>query len=336
MEVKKSLIRRLSLVSPTALTKQENNNSFQLIDSTPGRYCCRLVRSLNYFKPLPKPLTMSDAWFAQKLAPDGDTTDGCHPDEAQALKAYLSGNSTPSQAAQAITKPISHSTDPNADLPRLWDLLTNALLELPLSTIPSLVALIRAIDALPPSDFSVLPEVRRPAHGQLWRALPGFGHFWADEYPSLRQWLNDGGNSKPAAEREAVIARSIRRAEVEARLAREGLAGIPMHWGYECVADALEQSLAEVEAEIPAACKWVQVAGDRFREGAERGESSWGLERKRDLWDGEARGQMSVERWTFWIRQLRELEADKKLSKVVGDAIRDCLGSIGEGIAEEK
>ncbi|KAI1745289.1 hypothetical protein F4680DRAFT_401695 [Xylaria scruposa] len=278
---------------------------------------------------------MSDAWFAQKLAPDGDTTDGCHPDEAQALKVYLSGNSTSSQAAKNITKPISHSSDPNNDLPRLWNLLADALLELPLSAIPSLIALIRAIDALPPPDFSALSETNRPAHGQLWRGLPGFGHFWADEYPSLRQWLNDGGISKPAAEREAVIGRSIRRAEVEARLATEGLAGIPMDWGYECVADALEQSLAEVEAEIPVACKWVQIAGQRFREGAERGESSWGLERKRDLWNGEARGQMSAERWKFWIRRLRELEADEKVSKMAEDAVRECLGSIGEGIAEE-
>ncbi|TRX92222.1 hypothetical protein FHL15_006837 [Xylaria flabelliformis] len=278
---------------------------------------------------------MSDAWFAQKVAPDGDTTDGCHPEEAQALKVYLSGNSTPSQAAQAVAKPISHSPDPNGDLPRLWNLLTDALLELPLSTIPSLVELIRAIDALPPPDFSALSEANRPAHGQLWRGLPGFGHFWADGYPSLRQWLNDGGNSKPAAEREAVVSRSIRRAEIEARLAREGLAGIPMDWGYESVADALEQSPTEVGAEIPAACKWVQIAGERFREGAQRGESSWGLEKKRDHWNGEEKSHMSAERWTFWIRRLREIEANEKASKVVGDAVKECLGSIDEAIAEK-
>ncbi|KAI3321819.1 hypothetical protein HD806DRAFT_502029 [Xylariaceae sp. AK1471] len=278
---------------------------------------------------------MSEAWFAHQLAPDGNPTDGCHPNEAQALKAYLSGHSTPSQAAEAITNPISHSSDPDDDLPRLWAFLSNALLDLPLPTIPLLIALLRAIEALPPPDFSALSEASRPAHGQLWRGLPGFGHFWADEYPSLRQWLEDGGFSKAAVEREAMIARSVRRAEVEARLAQEGLARIPMDWGYERVADALERSHTEVEAEVPAACKWLVMAGERFREGAERGESSWGLEKERDLWNGEARGQMTVERWAFWIRRLKELEGDEKSSEVVRDAVRDCIGIISEGNAEE-
>ncbi|KAI1122960.1 hypothetical protein F5Y10DRAFT_286601 [Nemania abortiva] len=272
---------------------------------------------------------MSDAWFAHKLAPDGDTTDGCHPDEAQALKSYLSGSSTSSQAAQAITKPILQSPDPNGDLPRLWSLIADALLELPPPTVLSLIALIRAIEALPPPDFSSLSEANRPAHGQLWRTLPGFGHLWADDYPSLRQWAYDGV-SKTAAEREATIARFTRRAEVEARLAREGLAGFPMHWGYECVADALEQSSSEAEVEIPVACKWIQIASEKFREGTERRESSWGLERKRDLWDGASNGQMSVERWSFWIKRLRELEADENLSGKVRDDVKECLGSMSK------
>ncbi len=34
-------------------------------------------------------INMSDAWFSNKLAPDGDVEDACHPDEAEALKKCL-------------------------------------------------------------------------------------------------------------------------------------------------------------------------------------------------------------------------------------------------------
>jgi hypothetical protein len=49
---------------------------------------------------------MSDAWFNEKIAPDGDTEDGCHPDEAQALKYYYHNWTTTTEASQAITRTI--------------------------------------------------------------------------------------------------------------------------------------------------------------------------------------------------------------------------------------
>ncbi|KAI1339947.1 hypothetical protein F5Y15DRAFT_380968 [Xylariaceae sp. FL0016] len=247
-----------------------------------------------------------------KVVRDCDPEDAPYPDEMQALEEYLAGNIKPEEAAERITKPTSLSTNPEHDLPRLYGLLQDCLSELSSSATTSLLKLIRAIEALPPPDFSRVPKSDRPAHGQLWRGLPGFGHGWADDYPSLEHWLDSGGLSKPAEEREQFLARQVRRAEVEARLAQEGLASIPLDWGYERVADALERSQAVLEAEVPMACKWIEYAGDAFREGADKGEESWALRRERDLWTGGERGKMSVERWKFWVKRLQELESDEK------------------------
>jgi hypothetical protein len=52
---------------------------------------------------------MSDEWFTEKLAPDGVLEDGCHPDEANVLKAYIHKYTALLEAAQAITPPTLDS-----------------------------------------------------------------------------------------------------------------------------------------------------------------------------------------------------------------------------------
>ena len=76
---------------------------------------------------------MSDAWFESQLLPDGTNEDGCHPQEAAALKDYLrSETMTAKEAARAITLPIEGEEDPeeNLSIYRLWGFLTNALKDL--------------------------------------------------------------------------------------------------------------------------------------------------------------------------------------------------------------
>lgn len=63
---------------------------------------------------------MSDAWFDWVIAPDGVREDGCHPDEAQALKDYYHKRTSAKDAAHAITRPIENSEAPGGDLYRLW------------------------------------------------------------------------------------------------------------------------------------------------------------------------------------------------------------------------
>lgn len=213
---------------------------------------------------------MCDAWFAEKLAPDGDVEDGCHPQEAQAMKKYLRQEMTAQEAASAITQPVVNAEDPSEDLRRLWGFLIDALIELPCTDL--LIKLLQAIEDLPEPDMTAVAESKLPTHGKLWRGLPGFGHQYADLCQS-GDWRGLFIKAD-AAERKRLQSYHIKKAGIEARLVVAGLAGIPIDWGYETVADALERSDALLDCEIPAAAEWLNIAGQRFRAGAAEGEQS--------------------------------------------------------------
>ncbi|KAI1639198.1 hypothetical protein F4809DRAFT_175825 [Biscogniauxia mediterranea] len=274
---------------------------------------------------------MSDAWFSNKLAPDGDVEDGCHPDEAEALKQYLRGETTAEAAARAISQPIANASNPREDVSRLWDLLIDALLELPADKLEPLITLIQALENLPEPDMAGVEERKRPAHGRLWRGLPGFGHLYADIHQS-GDW-RAAARSADAAERSRLRAYHVRKAAVEARLAAAGLAGIPLDWGYETVADALENSSsssgAVLDFEVPAAAQWLDVAGARFREGAARGEASWALARQRDLWGGGGGEAMTPQRYAFWRDRLEELRTQSEVTLRAAEAALRSMGEEG-------
>ncbi|KAI2605318.1 uncharacterized protein GGS25DRAFT_534242 [Hypoxylon fragiforme] len=260
---------------------------------------------------------MSDAWFAEKLAPDGDIEDGVHPSSAEALKQYLRGGASAPAAARAITRPVSRSRTPNDELARLWGFLVDALVELPAENVAPLVALLQAIEDLP-----------EPAHGRLcWRGLPGFGHSYADTH-QRSGWRAHARRAVGAAARGELRGYHARKAEVEARLVVAGLAGLDISWGYETVGDALERSDAVLDVEVPAAARWFDIAGPRIREGVGRGEESWALRRRgRDLWRGGE--ELGGERYAFWRRRLEEVqgregeqEDDDATKRAAGEALR--------------
>ncbi|KAF2830133.1 hypothetical protein CC86DRAFT_392111 [Ophiobolus disseminans] len=255
---------------------------------------------------------MSDAWFSSKLAPDGDTTDGCHPDEATALAAYLHKTSTASEAAQAITRPIATAEDPKFDLPRIYSLLQDAFVELPAENIELLVALLQAIEDLPALDFSAVTEKERP-DDTLWKGLPGFGHQWYDVGYRSGSWKTDAKVSIAPA-RDALRAGHVRRAEVEARLAMAGLASIPISWGYEVVVDSLEGNDVLLDFEVLAAAEWFVICARRFRDGADMGEKTYAIK------EG-----MSLERWEVWETRLGDLQ---RQAGVVGRAATRALDAM--------
>lgn len=101
---------------------------------------------------------------------------------------------------------------------------------------------------------------------------------------------------------------------MEARLVIAGVGGIPLDWGYECIADALEHQDAVVDFEVPAAAEWIAVAGDQLYAGVRTGCKSWALESRRDF--GREAAVMTLERWLFWEQRMEELE--KQLQVEVG------------------
>ncbi|KAF4824765.1 hypothetical protein CGCSCA5_v000694 [Colletotrichum siamense] len=276
---------------------------------------------------------MSDDWFSSKLAPDGSVEDGCHPQEAQAMKDYLHKKTTAADAARAITNPVVTADNPGEDLVRLWGFLMDSLVELPAQHIESLVELLKAIDNLSEPDFSSLDESKRPSE-RLWKGLPGFGNLWADSYQS-GSWRKAAAAAK-GSERDALRDTHVRKAEVEARLVMEGVGGIPIDWGYEVVVDALESSNALLDFEVPAAAKWLVVCGQRFRKGAEDGEESWALKPhvtastttpSRALSKASWGQKLSLDRWSCWEGRLRELQGEQG---VVEDAAKTALGAMSK------
>lgn len=280
-------------------------DTFLLVSIRPGFHPNNLIDTL----------VMSEEWFAEKLAPDGDTEDGIHPIEAEALKSYLQKRVSVEKAAVAITKPVETSSDPKEDLPRLWGFLMDALIELPSEVTESLVELLRAIELLPEPDLSSVDKSKWPPHGTLWRRLPGFGHQYVDTYQYDR-WRDRAVHAKDAAERDRIRALQVKKANVEAQLVMAGgIGGIDIAFGYECVTDALERNIDVdfvLEVEIWATAKWFEVAGGRFRDGATKGEESWALGRARHqrefaLWKGGK--SMTWERWSFWGDCLESLQS---------------------------
>lgn len=263
---------------------------------------------------------MSDAWFTEKLAPDGVAEDGCHPDEAQALKDYYHQKTNAKEAAQAITRPIEDSKDPGDNLYRLWALLIDALVELPGPQIPALIQLLDAIQQLPEPDLTGRLTENTPADGFLWRELPGFGHMWADTYK------RDGWRTTLAvsdtANRAKLRAEHVKKTEIEARLAVANVGDIPLKWGYDCIADALESRDAVLDFEIPAAAEWIAIAGKRLHSGVVDGEESWAFGRRRVC--GREGKAMSLERWSFWEKRLEELfQQSEAMQDAAKAAVRD-------------
>ncbi|KAL8635185.1 MAG: hypothetical protein Q9228_007299, partial [Teloschistes exilis] len=218
---------------------------------------------------------MSDAWFKEQIAPDGVEEDGCHPDEAKVLQSYLNNKTTAQEAAHSITQPILSSDDPNDNVHRLWDLLQTALLELSPAHIPPLITLLKAIQDLP-DPATATNKDDSEAVSFTWKGLPGFGHLWADIYkqdawrttlsttttlcPSPSTTIDE---EKQLQNRQDLRTLHVRKANIEARLAVTNIGSIPLDWGYDTLADALERRTTAVvmDFEIPAARQWIEVAG---------------------------------------------------------------------------
>lgn len=278
---------------------------------------------------------MSDTWFKEQIAPDGVAGDGCHPDEAQALQSYLNNRTTSQEAAHAITQPILSSDDAGANLLRLWNLLQDALIELSANQIPLLITLLQAIQDLPdPETASQTPETALAKDAFTWKGLPNFGHLWADVHKqdnwrkSLSTTLASSHTFSDRLEkRQELRAAHIKKANIEARLAVASIGSIPLDWGYDAIADALELETAVLDFEIPAAREWIEVAGKELYQGAKEARESWALSRTRDM--GREDRRMSLIRWDFWEGTMRGLQERCEVVEDAGKGVVEVMRKLG-------
>ncbi|KAI4203509.1 MAG: hypothetical protein LQ350_001847 [Teloschistes chrysophthalmus] len=206
-------------------------------------------------------------WFKEQTEEDG-----CHPDKAKALQAYLNNETTAQEAAHSITQTMLSSDDPNVycNFQQLWGLIQDALT----SQTPPV-----AIN----KDFE---------DGIFtWKGLLAFGDSWADCYTKdwWREVLSETLSSCPTFDeklkkRQELRDTHVKRANIEARLAVANIGEIPVEdWGYEEIADALERHNAVLDFEIPAARQWIEVAGPALHTGVKEGRESWALN-ARGIW----------------------------------------------------
>ncbi|KXG53205.1 Protein of unknown function DUF3632 [Penicillium griseofulvum] len=243
-----------------------------------------------------------DAWFDQHTAPmDGEEETGAHPYQAAALKAYLKGDFKPTETVAAMT--IPYGSEKKTDLQgRVLGIIEDALFELPECHTLALINLLKEL-----SQHS----------DPVWKSLRSFGNSWSDRWKQShwRKALATRDPATRAKRREA----HVHLAFVEASCAmaapgpnaEDGL--LPLSWGYECISEALECQDAVWDFEVPAAAVWIEIARERLKEGAKKGEKSWALEREGRLWTG----PMSMDRWNFWLQRLEEIE---KVDKVISTA----------------
>ncbi|KAJ5494539.1 hypothetical protein N7463_010626 [Penicillium fimorum] len=246
----------------------------------------------------------NDAWFDQHTAPmDGEEETEVHPYQAAALKAYLKGDSNPSETAAIMAKP--HDTEKKTDLREcVFGIIEDALFELSESHTPALVALIRELNQLQDEEDGEL----------VWTGLMSFGHSWSDGWKQCH-WRKALATRDPATRAERCAAH-VHQAFGEASCVMAALGPnsedglLPLSWGYECISEALECQDAVWDFEVPAAAVWIKVAGERLREGAKKDEKCWALKREGRLWPA---GPMSMDRWNFWLKRLKEIEGTGKV-----------------------
>ncbi|KAH0035032.1 hypothetical protein KCU78_g2137, partial [Aureobasidium melanogenum] len=290
---------------------------------------------------------MSQAWYDNAIAPDGNSEDGCRPEEAQALRLYLDDKIDVAKAARLITAPTEASQDPGADLPNTWGLLQDALIELPDSQ-QKVVRLISNIRDLPDFDLDSGGKKRsgplQSLSSSLWYNLPSFANHWYDgnwwyyqnewrKKPHLytsQEKLNQIANLSRA---EALFAHTVILGE---RVKYEGLSRL---------CDTLEDSKAAIKIEIHAVREWLLNARDLLydmsrtprthnrlfsnsdiRDKIAKHEMHVSVKNERDLWQGS--GGSSLERWKFWKQRLKDLQDDDDQDEETKKAVREALDAM--------
>lgn len=295
--------------------------------------------------------TVPEQWFEDQLTRHKYTIPlfkGCQHQGIAALRDYHSGKLNATDAAHAITSPITNSPAPDLGgysdeitaVCNLWALLTDALVEWPPSRTEGLVALLVAISKVP-GELHRGEATDDDEQPLTWDGCPYIGMIWSDS-----TWMtpgdlvmrtpvaDDGGAARQRARRLY-----IKQHDIEARLVREG---ILQPWrGLRILVCTLEKIPGrpqdEVEAstgweaseqlkldfEVPAAACWLKHTGRMYRGVIVRDElKKW---EKRRIPDGALEFTHSAERWTYWEKRLREI-AESAQDEITREAAERAVG----------
>ncbi|KAG9519269.1 hypothetical protein KCU93_g8146, partial [Aureobasidium melanogenum] len=290
---------------------------------------------------------MSQAWYDNAIAPDGDPEDGCRPEEAQALKLYLDDKINVVEATRLMTEPTESSEDPGDDLPNFWGLLQDALIELPNSQ-QKVVRLISKIRDLPNFDLDSHDKKRsgplEDRSSSLWHDLASFANQWYDG--NWWYYQNEWRQKPQLYSSPDKIVEITNLARAEALFAHTDILDNRVKYeGLSRLCDTLEDSKAVIEIEIHAVREWLLHARDilydmsqtphmhnrllsnsDIRDKIVKHEMHVSVKDERDLWQGS--GGSSLERWNFWKQRLQELQDDDDQDEETKKVVRETLGAM--------
>ncbi|PKY08589.1 hypothetical protein P168DRAFT_286703 [Aspergillus campestris IBT 28561] len=271
-------------------------------------------------------------WLSQRLLnypSKSQPLQSIYASEITSLQAFVLNQTTPEEAAHAITRPIS--TTPIPDLPatynpeivalcRLLELLVDALLEWPSSRTPGLIALLTAMSNTP--DGLHRGEALDDDDELLtWSQLPYINMVWRDttwRTPSIivEECAERGDTSATALHHAAD--QYIKAQDIEAQLVAAGLFDMSRPFHY--VVHTLEWHLGtkdkpetqtmgfwvsepfEPRFQVPAVAGWMKHTGRKLYEGLCGGEmENWNPRRIDTVMK---HFDCPSERWAFWEEQL--------------------------------
>ncbi|KAI4739650.1 hypothetical protein E4T50_09902 [Aureobasidium sp. EXF-12298] len=273
---------------------------------------------------------MSQAWYDNAIAPDGDPEDGCRPGEAQALRLYLDDKINVVEATRLMTEPTESSEDPGDDLPNFWGLLQDALIELPNSQ-QKVVRLISKIRDLPNFDLDSHDKKRsgplEDRSSSLWHDLPSFANQWYDG--NWWYYQNEWRQKPQLYSSPDKIVEITNLARAEALFAHTDILDDRVKYeGLSRLCDTLEDSKAVIEIEIHATPHMHNrlLSNSDIRDKIAKHEMHVSVKDERDLWQGS--GGSSLERWNFWKQRLRELQDDNDLDGDTKKVVREALDAM--------
>lgn len=198
-----------------------------------------------------------EAWLQEVTAQTShelECGDGNDPDIINAMRSFLNGSVTASQAAVAITRPIAFDDDPPSKTYRLWGLLGDSIGDRGLEASQKSIDLLAAVKALPPT-----PQID-------WSDLNQFGHMWHDGH-SLS--YDPGPWEDLAEERKVTLCQAREEVGIaEASMWLRNLDAIDPNQGYE-VLNLACLGRPGIQMFLHQIYSWLKVAGLQLRLGKE-------------------------------------------------------------------
>jgi hypothetical protein len=279
-----------------------------------------------------------DSWFSKRASAGENAFREC----ARLLADFVSSNTPPASAAEAILRSVSTSSAPGDTAFEFQRLLLDTIAEFS-ETHDAIIKLLFAIRDIPPSPNPIMVSFAS-MHRESLDGLSGRRYLWK---PEDKQAPTTPGD------------RWVNYNVFTVKLAKSGFDDKCFIFGFFCLRETLERNQQSRESEfekhlrptslkhsaitaeelvnydVMAAARWVLLGGpEMYRFGNAPFEEGWekGLAAKTDLWDGEP--GLSRGRWLLWQGRFDHIADQTYIREEVRTLSKEASAAIGRFTAE--